>query len=41
MMHVAGLSIAFNAKPRVKEQANLVIDVCDLSQILPVLGLRG
>jgi len=41
MMDVAGLSIAFNAKPRVKERADLVIDVCDLSQVLPVLGLRG
>jgi phosphoserine phosphatase len=41
MMDAAGLSIAFNAKPRVKEEANLVIDVCDLSQVLPVLGLRG
>lgn len=41
MMAVAGLSIAFNAKPRVKEEADLVIDVADLSQVLPVLGLRG
>jgi phosphoserine phosphatase len=41
MMAVAGLSVAFNAKPRVKEHADLVIDVADLSQLLPVLGLRG
>lgn len=41
MMGAAGLAIAFNAKPLVKEQADLVIDVCDLSQVLPVLGLRG
>lgn len=41
MMAVAGLSIAFNAKPAVKREANLVIDVADLSQVLPVLGLRG
>jgi hypothetical protein len=25
----------------VKEEADLVIDVADLSQLLPVLGLRG
>lgn len=41
MMAVAGLSVAFNAKPRVKEEADLVIDVADLSQVLAVLGLRG
>lgn len=41
MMHAAGLSIAFNAKPRVKAAADLAIDVRDLSQILPLLGLRG
>ena len=41
MMGVAGLSIAFNAKPLVKGEADLVIDVCDLSQVLPALGLRG
>jgi phosphoserine phosphatase len=41
MMAVAGLSVAFNAKPRVKDEADLVIDVADLSQLLPVLGLRG
>lgn len=41
MMHQAGLSIAFNAKPLVKAGADVVIDVCDLSQVLPVLGLRG
>jgi len=41
MMHAAGLSVAFNAKPRVKAAADLAIDVCDLSQVLPLLGLRG
>jgi phosphoserine phosphatase len=41
MMSVAGLSVAFNAKPRVKENADVVIDVWDLSQVLPLLGLRG
>ncbi|MDJ0348191.1 phosphoserine phosphatase SerB [Cryobacterium sp. PH29-G1] len=41
MMEAAGLSVAFNAKPRVKREADLVIDHCNLSQVLPLLGLRG
>ena len=41
MMRVAGLAVAFNAKPRVKRQADVVIDALDLSQILPLLGLRA
>lgn len=41
MMAEAGLSIAFNAKPRVRAEADLVVDRQDLSQILPLLGLRG
>jgi phosphoserine phosphatase len=41
MMHVAGLGIAFNAKPLVRASADVSIDVCDLSLVLPVLGLRG
>lgn len=41
MMSVAGLSVAFNAKPRVRAEANVAIDVADLSQVLPLLGLRG
>lgn len=41
MMAVAGLSVAFNAKPRVRREADLVIDRQDLSQVLPLLGLRG
>lgn len=41
MMRVAGLGIAFNAKPIVRRSADLVIDTKDLSQVLPVLGLRG
>ena len=41
MMRVAGLGIAFNAKPIVRQHADLVIDSADLSQVLPVLGLRG
>lgn len=41
MMDAAGLAVAFNAKPRVRHEADLVIDHCDLSQVLPLLGLRG
>ncbi|MCL2516764.1 MAG: HAD-IB family phosphatase, partial [Microbacteriaceae bacterium] len=41
MMAIAGLAVAFNAKPRVRQQADVIVDVQDLSQILPLLGLRG
>jgi phosphoserine phosphatase len=41
MMAVAGLAVAFNAKPRVRAEADVVVDRQDLSQILPLLGLRG
>ncbi|TFC27838.1 phosphoserine phosphatase SerB [Cryobacterium sp. TMT2-18-3] len=41
MMRAAGLGIAFNAKPIVRAQADLALDTRDLSQILPILGLRG
>ena len=41
MMHVAGLGIAFNAKPLVRAKADVAIDICDLSQVLPLLGIRG
>ncbi len=41
MMAIAGLSVAFNAKPRVRAEADLVIDRQDLSQVLPLLGQRG
>lgn len=41
MMAAAGLSVAFDARPRVRAAANIVIDVRDLSQLLPALGLRS
>ncbi|TFV99085.1 phosphoserine phosphatase SerB [Orlajensenia leifsoniae] len=41
MMDVAGLSVAFNAKPLVRLRANVAVDVPDLSQVLALLGLRG
>lgn len=41
MMEVAGLSIAYNAKPIVREQADVTIKN-DLSQVIPLLDtLRG
>lgn len=41
MMDVAGLSVGFDAKAPVRDKANLVMDVRDLSQVLPLLALRG
>ena len=41
MMRAAGLGIAFNARPIVRAQADLALDTRDLSQVLPILGLRG
>ena len=41
MMEAAGLSVAFNAKPAVRERADVACDRVDLSDILPLLGLRG
>ncbi|WP_431277071.1 phosphoserine phosphatase SerB [Leifsonia poae] len=41
MMTVAGLAVAFNAKPLVRAEADVVVDGQDLSQVLPLLGLRG
>jgi len=37
MMRVAGLGVAFNAKPAVRDQANLVVELADLREILPLL----
>ena len=39
MMQAAGLSIAFNAKPIVRDQADLVIEKHDLSQLGEALGV--
>jgi phosphoserine phosphatase len=41
MMRVAALAVAFDAKPRVREQADVVVDRRDLSPVLATLGLRG
>ena len=39
MMAVAGLSIAFNAKPIVRENATYAVDENDMRQVLPLIGL--
>ena len=41
MMEITGLSVGFDAKAPVRDEADLVMDVRDLSQLLPLLGLRG
>jgi len=41
MMAACGLSIGFDAKPPVRDVADLLIDDRDLSQLLPLMGLRG
>ena len=41
MMQAAGLSVAFNAKEIVRDQANLVLAGLDLRQLAPILGLRA
>jgi len=40
MMHVAGLGIAFCAKPIVQEQADVALNERDLSLALDLMGLR-
>jgi phosphoserine phosphatase len=40
MFESAGLSFAYNAKPIVRERADVVIDVPDLSLVIPHLGLK-
>jgi phosphoserine phosphatase len=41
MMAITGLAIGFDAKAPVRDEAHLIMDVRDLSQVLPLLGLRG
>jgi phosphoserine phosphatase len=40
MMKIAGLSIAFDAKPIVAEHADVALDQRDLSVVLELMGLR-
>jgi len=39
MMQVAGLSIGFNAKPRVRQSADVLIAENDLSEVIGLLGI--
>jgi phosphoserine phosphatase len=39
MMAASGLSVAFNAKPKVRDEAQLVVANQDLSELIKVLGL--
>ncbi|PCN47182.1 phosphoserine phosphatase SerB, partial [Curtobacterium sp. 'Ferrero'] len=41
MMRAAALSVAFDAKPRVREEADVAVVDRDLSVVLATLGLRG
>jgi phosphoserine phosphatase len=41
MMAAAGLAVGFDAKAPVRDLAGVLLDVRDLSQVLPLLGLRG
>lgn len=41
MMAITGLAVGFDAKAPVRDEAHLVMDNRDLSQLLPLLGLRG
>lgn len=41
MMAAAGLAVGFDAKAPVRDRAGVLIDARDLSQVLPLLGLRG
>ena len=37
MMAAAGLGLAFNAKPTVRAQADLIIERVDLREVIPLL----
>jgi phosphoserine phosphatase len=41
MMAITGLSVGFDAKAPVRDEADVIMDSRDLSQLLPLLGLRG
>lgn len=41
MMAIAGLSVGFDAKAPVRDEADVLLDVRDLSYVLSLLGLRG
>lgn len=39
MMAITGLSVGFDAKAPVRDEADVIMDVRDLAQVLPLLGL--
>lgn len=41
MMAASGLSVGFDAKPPVRGAADVLLDVRNLTHLLPLLGLRG
>lgn len=41
MMSICGLAVGFDAKAPVRDAAHVLIDTRDLSQLLPLMGLRG
>jgi phosphoserine phosphatase len=41
MMAITGLAVGFDAKAPVRDEADVIMDHRDLSQLLPLLGLRG
>ncbi len=41
MMAAANISIAFRAKPIVREKATYAIDVNDMRAVLPLIGLKN
>ena len=40
MMAITGLAVGFDAKAPVRDEAHVLMDVRDLSQLLPLLGIR-
>lgn len=40
MMAITGLSVGFDAKAPVRDEADLIMDVRDLGQLLPLLGIH-
>jgi phosphoserine phosphatase len=41
MMAICGLAVGFDAKAPVRDEAHVLIDRRDMTQLLPLLGLRG
>lgn len=41
MLATSGLAVAFDAKPSVRDAADVIMNDRDLTQVLPLLGLRG